>query len=166
MAAVIRSNARFRQAVFRHVSMAQSTDGRFVLLELLRQLDGEEAAVAACQLLVDPLPSELPYGIREWLEGAITSREPAGSVGAYWLRPRAANAVRRRLFELMMTDAERSRAARRALLVIENHRVRFGRPADECCHPAGAAPSTWREEFPTLRGRSWVLEGVTGSRTT
>lgn len=157
IANLARTNSRLRGAVLGRATTAASARVRSALTDLLGLLEGEDAALAMCQLLTDPPPEELPYGVTRVLEAATTRKEPAGSSGAYWLLPKASNALRRRLFEAMMADPDRQHYARRALLLIENRRARVGRPPDEPRHPAGWQPATWREEYPALVRRPWAV---------
>ena len=106
---------------------------RAVLAETLHMLGSDEATIAVCDLIRDDLP--MSYHLERVIEEAAENRVPAGGQGAYYLEPRGAGGLRRRLFELATQDTARRMNALELLAVIAERRLEHGRPPDEPFHP-------------------------------
>jgi hypothetical protein len=77
----------------------------------------------------------MSYHVERVIEEAAENRVPAGGQGAYYLEPRGAGELRRRLFELATQDTARRMNALELLAVIAERRLEHGRPPDEPFHP-------------------------------
>lgn len=107
---------------------------RALLFAVLRDVDGQQAAVLAAYLLDD---REEPPSL--WLlqhfEKAFFQRESVGSGGAYTLVPRSDNELRRLLFGFILSAGGRRVSAACVLVDLESKRLELGRPVDEPRHP-------------------------------
>jgi hypothetical protein len=121
-----------------------SSKKRLLLGEVIRGLCTEEALVAGLELIDDtanpPMPYQLTYGMDE---NALLEHRSAGTGGYFTIVPRRANAVRARLFDMLLNDGGRKRSAWLLLGQIESLRLEYGRPTNEFRHPAFDSGEPW-----------------------
>jgi hypothetical protein len=121
-----------------------SDQQRVILAKVLASLDSAQALLAGLNLIDDSAPQPLPYEFRRAIEDLILERRPhKSSSQAYTLVPRAANDMRKLLFEILRTDPKRARTAYALLAQIEEWRLEYGRPADEPRHPLVESGENW-----------------------
>jgi hypothetical protein len=84
-----------------------------------------------------------PHHIDEMIERSVTDRVPVEGWAAYEIVPTPAAHLRRRLFEMVLHDRLRDRAALRLLVGIDRLRDQYGRPDDEPRHPWLASGVPW-----------------------
>jgi hypothetical protein len=123
-------NPAFRQALLARTS-SSIPEERSVLAEVISWLRGDDVAEAACWLLDDGRP-----GVG-WsrIEDAFEGREALDSPGTYRPFPKSCARVREQLFQMYVSDGDRSESARRLLIRVEQSRLEMGRPDDEPRHP-------------------------------
>lgn len=80
----------------------------------------------------------------------VLEKRPYKGSQSYTLAPRAADDVKKRLFEMLRGDKQRSRTAYRLLAQIEEWRLEYGRPAAEPRHPALDSGEFWPPTAPDL----------------
>lgn len=116
---------------------------RMLLTKVFSHSVGEkELAEGLCVLRDDG--SGIPYELIRSVENAFLQRHPYGtSSNAYTLSPVGCNAVRKRLFELVIDDPQRKKVAFALLGQIEVWRLEHGRPADEPRHPVIESEVSW-----------------------
>lgn len=93
------------------------------------QLDRDELGLAACEFIAKHPDASLPGEVRDAVV-SVFSKDRSAPLG--WSAPRASNAVRLRLYELMTAG---SSSARDLLIYLEVARAKSGRPGDESRHP-------------------------------
>ena len=117
---------------------------RHLLSRVLCRLRTPESLAANLSLLDDAKPSSVPSGIWEQLRSAFVELRPyAQSPNVFSQHARASNELRTRLFRIAVEDPKRRQAASRLLGVIEEWRLRHGRPFDEPRHPDIASGKSW-----------------------
>jgi hypothetical protein len=116
---------------------------RMLLAKVFSQFTGEEDLVEGLCVLRDD-GAGLPYELLRSFEAVFLERRPYGTSGSsYTLSPRACNAVRKRLFEMAISDPLRRQSAFALLGQIEVWRLEYGRPPDEPRHPAIDSGVPW-----------------------
>jgi len=109
---------------------------RTLLAKVLAHFKTKEDLVARLSVLRDDA-FRLPYELVRSMEEGFLERQPYGNTSnTFTFEPREANAVRRRLLEMAMTEPDRKRSALAWLAHIEVSRLERGRPLDEPRHPA------------------------------
>jgi hypothetical protein len=117
---------------------------RDILTKIAVQLDSPQSLLTALNLLDDESQQPVPFHLWRALEDLFLEKRPyKESSGSYSLVPRAANDIRKRLFEIAENDPRRSRAAYNLLGQIEEWRLRYGRPSSELRHPAYESGIPW-----------------------
>jgi hypothetical protein len=124
---------RFWELIKARCEDATDPAERAVLAEGIHVLGTEDAALAGCDLIRDNSP--IVYPIEQLIRAAAENRIPAGGQGAYYLEPRNAGILRRRLFQITLQDSARKKSAMELLAVIADCRVEHGQPPDEPFHP-------------------------------
>jgi hypothetical protein len=88
--------------------------------------------------------SGLPYEFVRSMENVFLERRPHESfANSYTLSPLGCNAVRKRLFEMVISDPIRRQSAFAILGQIEVWRLEHGRPVDEPRHPVIQTNISW-----------------------
>ena len=88
--------------------------------------------------------SGVPYELVRSMENVFLEHRPYGTSGnAYTLAPLGCNAVRKRLFEMVISDPSRRESAFALLGQIEVWRLEHGHPVDEPRHPAIESDVSW-----------------------
>lgn len=127
------TDAGYCATIQTHCREANTTVEREVLAHCLHLMDTEAAALAVCDLIRDD--ARMPYEVVRLVQGVAENRVPAGGGGAYYLQPRGAGPLRRRLYEIARSDATRRLSALELLAVIAECRLEHGMPPDEPFHP-------------------------------
>jgi hypothetical protein len=116
---------------------------RMLLAKVFGQFTGEDDRVQGLCILRDD-GSGVPYELVRSMENAFLERRPYGDSGnAYTLSPLGCNAVRKRLFEMVISDPHRKESAFALLGQIEVWRLEHGHPADEPRHPVIESEVSW-----------------------
>ncbi len=116
---------------------------RMLLAKIFGQFTSEEGLVEGLCMLRDD-GSGVPYELVRSMENFFLQRRPYGASGnVYTLSPLGCNAVRKRLFEMVIGDPQRRESAFALLGQIELWRLEHGRPADEPRHPAVDSGEPW-----------------------
>ncbi len=116
---------------------------RMLLAKVFGQFTGEDDRVQGLCILRDD-GSGVPYELVRSIENAFLERRPYGPSGsAYTLSPLGCNAVRKRLFEMVIGDPDRKQSAFALLGQIEVWRFEHGHPTDEPRHPAVESDISW-----------------------
>lgn len=109
---------------------------RSLVADVITRLGTSSALSAGIELIHDGTKPPIPYQLSQGLERLFLERRPYGkSENTYTLEPRSANEIRRRLFDMVLTDDSRMRSAWTLLGQIELWRVENGRPTSEPRHP-------------------------------
>jgi hypothetical protein len=116
---------------------------RMLLAKVFCQFAGEDDLVQGLCILRDD-GSGVPYELVRSMENAFLEHRPWGTSGnAYTLSPLGCNAVRKRLFEMVISDPHRKESAFALLGQIEVWRLEHGHPADEPRHPVVESDVSW-----------------------
>ncbi len=116
---------------------------RMLLAKVFSQFAGEDDRVEGLCILRDD-GSGVPYELVRSMEEAFLEHRPYGpGSNTYTIVPRGSNALRKRLFEMSLTDPLRKRSAFALLGQIEVWRLEHGRPEDEPRHPAVDSGEPW-----------------------
>lgn len=116
---------------------------RMLLAKVFGQFTGEDDRVQGLCVLRDD-GSGVPYELVRSMENVFLERRPYGpSSSAYTLSPLGCNAVRKRLFEMVIGDPNRKQSAFALLGQIEVWRLEHGHPADEPRHPVIESEVSW-----------------------
>ena len=143
----------FKAELFRMANGDLPSQKRMLLTKVFARFRKEEDLVTGLSVLRDDGPS-LPYELVRSIEDVFLQRRPYGTSGnTYTLAPMGCNAVRKHLFEMVMTDPDRKRTAFALLGQIEVWRLEHGRPADEPRHPAVDSGALWPPAFYTTEQR-------------
>jgi hypothetical protein len=116
---------------------------RMLLAKVFAYFSSEVDRVDGLYILRDD-GSGIPYDLVRSIENAFLDRRPYGSSGnAYTLSPIGGNAIRKRLFEMVIGDQSRKQSAFALLGQIEEWRLEHGHPADEPRHPMIESEVPW-----------------------
>lgn len=116
---------------------------RMLLAKVFGQFAGEDDRVQGLCILRDD-GSGVPYELVRSMENAFLEHRPYGTYGnTYTLSPLGCNAVRKRLFEMVISDPHRKESAFALLGQIEIWRLEHGRPPDEPRHPVIDSEVSW-----------------------
>jgi NACHT conflict system protein len=116
---------------------------RMLLAKVFGQFSDEGDRVQGLSILRDD-DFGVAYELVRSMEDAFLERRPYGASGsAYTLSPLGCNAIRRRLFEMVIGDPHREKSAFTLLGQIEIWRLEHGHPADEPRHPAIESEVSW-----------------------
>ena len=116
---------------------------RTLLAKVFGQFTDDDDRVEGLCILRDDGPG-VPYELVRSMENAFLERRPYGSSGStYTLSPLGCNAVRKRLFEMVIGDPHRKQSAFALLGQIEVWRLEHGHPADELRHPVIESEVSW-----------------------
>jgi hypothetical protein len=116
---------------------------RMLLAKVFGQFTGEDDRVQGLCILRDD-GSGVPYELVRSMENAFLEHRPYGTSGnAYTLSPLGCNAVRKRLFEMVISDPHRKESAFALLGQIGVWRLEHGHPTDEPRHPVIESELSW-----------------------
>jgi hypothetical protein len=136
-------NGEVKAELLRLANCDLSHTKRLLLAKVFSRSRTEEDLVEGLCVLRDD-GSGVPYELVRSLEDVFLERRPYGTSGnAYTLSPLGCNAVRKRLFEMVIGDPRRRESAFALLGQIELWRLEHGRPADELRHPAVESDIPW-----------------------
>jgi hypothetical protein len=136
-------NSEFKAELFRLANGELPPGKRLLLAKTFSNFQQEGDLVAGLCVLRDD-GSGFPWELLQSIENAFLERRPYGTEGnSYILAPRGSNALRKRLLELVQSDAVRKRSAFALLGQIEVWRLEHGRPMDEPRHPAIERGASW-----------------------
>jgi hypothetical protein len=143
------------------------SNNRTLLAKVFAQFAEERDRVSALSILRDD--SGVPYELVRSMESAFLEHRPYETYGnAYTLHPRGSNAVRKKLFEMVIGDPHRKNSAFTLIGQIEVWRLEHGHPADEPRHPVIDSGVSWppfpadfrmsqlRDNKPSASGRTVV----------
>ena len=123
------------------LSEAALTPGQKQLLPAIySELNSDDAVLAGANMLQGTLSL---YGIDRGLEALFVERRPYDSSGAFVFVPRNAEQVRAKLFQMVLTDPSRRKAAFSILGQVEVWRIEYGRPPGEPHHPDIKSGQPW-----------------------
>ena len=136
-------DSEFKAELFRLANGELPPGKRLLLAKTFSNFQREGDLVAGLCVLRDD-GSGFPWELLQSIENAFLERRPYGTEGnSYILAPRGSNALRKRLLELVQSDAVRKRSAFALLGQIEVWRLEHGRPMDEPRHPAIESGASW-----------------------
>jgi hypothetical protein len=116
---------------------------RTLLAKVFGQFSSEDDRVEGLCALRDD-GSGVPYELVRSMENAFLEHRPYGPSGsAYTLSPLGCNAIRKRLFEMVIGDPHRKETAFALLGQIEVWRLEHGHPTDEPRHPVIESDVAW-----------------------
>jgi len=133
LARFARDDGKVWETIRSRCMVASNPAERAVLAQTLHLQGSDQAALAVCELIRDDLP--MSYHVVELVEETAENRIPAGGQGAYYLEPRGAGRLRKRLFEIATQDSTRRMSALELLAVIAECRLEHGLPLDDPLHP-------------------------------
>ena len=137
-----RSQPSVAQRISELCAQTTSEQQRLILCSVVAWLASEDVLLAGLDLISDTSRNPLPYELRKGIEGLVLEKQPYRSSQSYTLAPRAADRVKKRLFQ-MLRDPQRSRTASHLIAQIEEWRLEYGRPASEPRHPAFDSAECW-----------------------
>jgi hypothetical protein len=124
-----------RDRIFELARVGVDPSQELLLVSVLALLGTSAAVVAGMELALSGRAS--PYELQEAFENIFLERRTDPRFpNAYTREPKRDDIVRRRLFEIMVNDAQRRGTAFAYLGRIEEWRLEYGRPIDEPRHPA------------------------------
>jgi hypothetical protein len=116
---------------------------RMLLAKVFAQFAGEDDRVQGLCILRDD-GSGVPYEFMQSMENAFLEHRPYGTyANAYTVSPLGCNAIRKRLFEMVISDPHRKESAFALLGQIEVWRLEHGHPAGEPRHPVIESEVSW-----------------------
>ncbi len=116
---------------------------RMLLAKVFGAFTSDDDRVQGLCILRDD-GSGVPYELVRSMENAFLEHRPYGtSSNAYTVSPLGCNAVRKRLFEMVISDPRRKESAFALLGQIEIWRLEHGHPADEPRHPVIESEVSW-----------------------
>jgi hypothetical protein len=130
-----RSQPSVAQRISELCGQTTSEQQRLILSNVVAWLGSEDVLLAGLDLISDASQNPLLYELRKGIEDLVLEKQPYKGSQSYSLAPRAADRVKKRLFQ-MLRDPSRSRTAYHLLAQIEEWRLEYGRPASEPRHPA------------------------------
>jgi hypothetical protein len=129
-------DSEFKAELLRLASGELPQTTRMLLAKAFSFFQREDDLVAGLCVLRDD-ESGLPCELLRTIENTFLEQRPYGKeTNVYTVAPRGANALRKRLLEMVQTDPLRKRSAFALLGQIEVWRLEHGRPMDEPRHPA------------------------------
>jgi hypothetical protein len=135
LATVARCHEPTHVRIFELARIAVDPSQELLLITVLALLGTPSAVVAGMELALGGAAS--PYEMREAFENIFLERRPDPRFpSAYTREPKRDDTVRRRLFEILVNDTQRSAGAFAYLGRVEEWRLEYGRPVDEPRHPA------------------------------
>jgi HEAT repeat protein len=112
-----------------------------LLPAIYNELGSDDALLAGVNLLQRTM---FPYGVgRGGLEALFLERRPYDNSGTFEIVPRNAESVRAKLFQMVLSDPSRRKAAFSILGQVEVWRIEHGRPNNESRHPMIESGVPW-----------------------
>jgi hypothetical protein len=145
-----RADSSLVERVLQLTTQPLSLKRRHVLAKVIARLDSPQSLLLGLNLLDDQSPQPIPYDLWKAIESFFLEKRPyKGDPQSYTLVPRAANDIRKRLFEMAENDSRRTRSAYSLLGQIEEWRLEYGRPSSEPRHPAYDSGKPWPPSIST-----------------
>jgi hypothetical protein len=136
IADMARVESTVRERLFSLCAANLNPERRHLLAEIMAVLGTQDALIAGLHLIRDEATPPVPFEIVRALEPLFLEQRPYGeSAHTFTLEPRDADAIRRQLFEMLLSDPIRQRSAWSLLGQIELWRIEYGRPSNEPRHP-------------------------------
>ncbi len=132
LARAAKAGGKLWEEIKRRCAKPQSNHERHVLLHILSEVEGLETAACLCDLMNDEFP--MGYPAEHLVEAAITEKVPAGG-SSYYIKPRKAADLKKRLLDIAYLDVRRRASATQLLGIIQRSRLEHGWPANELLHP-------------------------------
>lgn len=148
IAELARSEESVARRIFELTVQPQSEHQRIILAKVVASLDSHQAVMAGLNLIADAAANPIPYELRKGIEDLVLEKRPYKDSQSYRLAPRAANDIKKRLFQILRHDPTRARTAYHLLGQIEEWRLEYGRPASEPRHPALESGEYWPPATP------------------
>jgi hypothetical protein len=114
---------------------------RHLLSQVIAKISSQEALLAGLNLLSDTAQPNIPPELTRGIQSVLFERRPYGS--GYTLEPSNSNDIRSRLFNMVLHDAARRRAAFALLGQIEAWQLDFGRSDADSRHPDIDTATPW-----------------------
>jgi hypothetical protein len=134
IAKIVRDRPDEKERVLQLCDRSLGVARRTLLADVIAALGERDAVLRGPNLLRDDAAPPVPRGIWHAVESVALEHRPLGT-NTYSLLPASAHDIRRRLFEMAVSDYARRRAALALLGQIEEWRVEYGRPGGEPRHP-------------------------------
>jgi len=134
IARIVRQRADVMRRILELCERPLSSAHRDVLADVIAALGEREVVLRGLSLVHDRVSPSVPTGIQRAVQDAAVDHRPVGG-NTYYLVPASVNEIRRRLFDLVVSDSTRRRSALALLGQIEESRLEYGRPSDEPRHP-------------------------------
>ncbi len=151
LADLTRADSSLVERILQLTTHPLSLKRRHVLAKVIARLDSPESLLVGLNLIDDQSPQPIPYDLWKAIESFFLEKRPyKGNPQSYTLVPRAANDIRKRLFEMAENDSRRTRSAYRLLGQIEEWRLEYGRPSSEPRHPAYDSGKPWPPSISTV----------------
>jgi hypothetical protein len=116
---------------------------RMLLSKVFAQFSAEDDRVEGLGILRDD-GSGVSYELVRAMENAFLEHRPYGTYSnAYTTSPVGCNSVRKRLFEMVISDPHRKESAFSLLGQVEIWRLEHGHPLDEPRHPVIESEVSW-----------------------
>lgn len=148
IAELARSEESVTRRIFELTVQPQSQHQRNILVKVIASLDSHQALMAGLNLIADAGANPIPYELRKGIEDLVLEKRHYKGSQSYRLAPRAANEIKKRLFQMLRHDPTRARTAYHLLGQIEEWRLEYGRPASEPRHPALDSGEYWPPAIP------------------
>jgi len=133
IAHVAKKDTRILEEVESRCKRVNCATAQSTLAKVLHELGTERAAMALCNLIHDKV--RISHCMEQLVEAVAENKVPAGISNSYYLKPRTATALRKRLYEIAVHDLTRRASALELLAVIAECRLEHGQPVDEPIHP-------------------------------
>ena len=148
IAELTRCEESVARRIFELTVQPQSEHQRIILAKVIASLYSHQALMAGLNLIADAAANPIPYELRKGIEDLVLEKRPYKDSQSYTLAPRAANEIKKRLFQMLRHDPTRARTAYHLLGQIEEWRLEYGRPASEPRHPALDSGEYWPPATP------------------
>lgn len=132
LARAAQTGGKLWEEIKKRCAKPQSPHEWHVLLHILSEVEGLDTAACLCDLMNDEFPMD--YAAERLIEAAVTQKVPAGG-SSYYIMPRKASDLKKRLLNIAYSDVKRRASATELLGVIGRSRVEHGWPANEPLHP-------------------------------
>ena len=111
-----------------------------LLPAIYSELGNDDAMLAGTDLVEERMSL---YGLNPGLGTLFLERRPYGGSGSFVFVPRNAERARARLFQMVLSDPTRRKAAFSVLGQVEVCRIEHGRPNSEPRHPMIESGAPW-----------------------
>lgn len=139
-----REDDELRNKIYRLCSDDLPDSLREVVAGIIEKLSTTDAVLHGLNLILDKTRNPIPAHLREAIDKLLVKRVPVtGHSDLYNLTPQEGQAIRERLFDILMHDPGRRKSAYELLGFIEQLRLKFGKPPTEPRHPNLQAGKPW-----------------------